>query len=663
LKRVGVDIGGTFTDLIAYDERTHRFSRAKVLSTPHAPEQGALNAVRTAGIEPEDISYLIHGTTIVTNLILERNGARVGLITTEGFRDVLEIMRASRPRPYDLSWKKPEPIVPRHLRLEVRERVNYRGEVLTPLDTAQAEDVVRALVDSKVDAIAVCFLHSYANPSHERQMSEIIRRVAPGVHVTISSDVCREIREYERTSTAVLNAYAAPRIHEYIGALESQLSVASGIRYMNSEGGVIPASEAKRSPVTLALSGPAGGVLAGQFLGRMLGLADTITMDMGGTSLDVCVIQDEQPQIESSLSVEWGIPIWLRAVQIKTIGAGGGSVVWVDDGNALQIGPESAGASPGPACYGRGGDRATVTDANMMLGLLNPDYFLGGEFGIDYDRAVAVMQPIADHFGISLHQAAEGVYRVVNAKVAQAIRQITVEKGIDPRAFTLISFGGAGGQHAVAVAREASIRRVILPVMPSVFSALGMITADVRTSRSRTVIQPLDTISMETLEHIFQELEAEGRAVVEVGGSDISVARALDLRYQSQSHELSVAAYPNDTPSALYSRFEDAHQRLYASKLGDPVDVISLRSTVIGHIARIAVPRLPSGRAASASVDHRMVYPYPQSVPVFRRDELGAHGAVPTPCIIEETDTTHFLPDYCRAEVDDYGNVVIELEA
>jgi N-methylhydantoinase A len=663
VKRVGVDIGGTFTDVVVYDEDLRRLDWGKAPSNPKEPEQGVIAAMAMAGVKPDQLRYLIHGTTIVTNLILERKGAKVGLLVTEGFRDVLEIMRASRPRMYELHWVKPAPVVPRHLRLEVPERVGPDGEVLLPLALDRTEAAIRELLASGVEAIAVCFLHSYVNPVHEQRVRDIAIRIQPGLHVTVSSDVCREIREYERTSTVALNAYAIPRVHRYIEELEGKVSVAGGIRYMTSEGGVIPGAEAKLRPVSLALSGPAGGVLAGQLLGRTLNLDRVITMDMGGTSLDVCVIEANQPALDNTLSVEWGIPIRLPTLQIKTIGAGGGSIVWIDEGGALQIGPESAGAEPGPACYGKGGDRATVTDANMVLGLLNPTNFLGGRFPIDYDRALTVLDPIARNYGIERGGAAEGVYRVANAKMAQAIRQVTVDKGIDPRSFTLISFGGAGGQHAVAVAKEAAIPRVLLPLAPSVLSALGMIVADARSSTSRTLMRPMEDLSMEELVALFRDQEPRIKAVVRGMGTELTLVRTLDLRYRGQSHELLVAWHPSDTIPTLSARFEDVHEQRYGTRLGGAIDVITIRSTAVCSIDPIGLPLAAEGAGELAPVGHRYVQLYREEVPVFLRKLLPAGCTIPTPCIVEESDTSHFLPNGCRAATDRYGNIVVELDA
>lgn len=660
MKRVGIDIGGTFTDIVIYDEATHALERFKVLSTPHAPEEGILGALGEAGLSTDEIVHLVHGTTLVTNLIIERKGGRVGLITTRGFRDVLEIMRATRERPYDLQWRQPQPLVPRHLRLEVTERIDARGEVVIPLNEADVEAAARQLLAEGVDALAVCFLHAYANPAHEERARTIIQRLGVNISVSISAEVCCEIREYERTSTTVLNSYAMPRVDKYIGRLDDALRTRHGIKYMNSEGGLMPSQEARRLPMTLCLSGPAGGVLAGQLLGRTVGLPNLITMDMGGTSLDVCVIRDGAPQLTSTLYVQWGIPIRTPAIDVKTIGAGGGSIVWIDEGGAVQVGPQSAGANPGPACYARGGTECTVTDANMILGILNQDCFLGGKLRVDPQRSFDAIAPIAAHLKVSPVEAAEGIYRIVNANIAAAIRQVTVEKGIDPRGFTLVAFGGAGGQHAVPIAQEIGIRQVLLPNLPSVFSAFGMINANMRHSRSRTLMAPLSDAALEEARAVFAEVEREIVASLdkEEAVTAIELVRTADLRYRKQAHEISIELRPGDTAAAVYSRFENRHRELYGTALGHEVVIVTLRTTVIGVMPGIRLEQKEMSVQGQAPVRrHSRVHPHPERLPVLQRPDLKAGMNLPVSCLIEEIDSVHYITPGCRASVDEWLNI------
>ena len=428
MKRVGIDIGGTFTDVVMFDEETGVLSRAKSLSTPQAPEDGFMRGLSLIGAPVEAIRSLVHGTTIVTNLILERKGARVALITTKGFRDVLEIMRATRPLPYNLAWRKPAPLVPRDLCFEVDERMNAQGDIVQPLDPDDVRRVVDTILAQDVEGIAVSLLHAYVDDTHERMIAEIIRARRPDLPLSISSEVCREIREYERTNTTVVNVYAMPRVMRYTAALSKRIEREGLVRYLSSEGGIQPAQEVAARPISLCVSGPAGGVLGSRAVGELMGRKNLITVDMGGTSFDVAVIRDGRFEIQNVFDIEWGLPVKAPTIDIQTIGAGGGSIVWVDDGGALRVGPHSAGADPGPACYGRGGTDCTVTDANVVLGLINPD----GLFPMNRDLATRAVQTIATRFDVSASAAAEGIYRVVNASMAAAIQAHDRREGDRP---------------------------------------------------------------------------------------------------------------------------------------------------------------------------------------------------------------------------------------
>jgi N-methylhydantoinase A len=666
MKRFGIDIGGTFTDIVIYDDDTRHLTRFKVLSTPDAPEKGILEAFAEAGLNSSDISHLIHGTTLVTNLIIERNGARVGLITTRGYRDILEIMRAAREIPYDLHWVQPRSVVPRRLRLEVEERIDARGHVVRPLNVSELRSVVGELLSQGVEAIAICFLHAYINPVHEQQARSIVRTMTAELPISISSEVCPQIREYERTSTTVLNSYSMPRVDRYVRTLDDGLSIPTGIKYLNSEAGLMSSHEARRLPITLCLSGPAGGVLAGQFIGKMIDeLANVITMDMGGTSLDICLIRDGQAQLADTHYVQWGIPIKTPNIDVTTIGAGGGSIVWIDDGGAIRVGPRSAGAIPGPACYCHGGTEFTVTDANMILGILNPNYFLGGQLKLDRELSLRAAKPIAETLRLDVVAAAEGVFRVVNANMSAAIRQITVERGIDPREFMLIAFGGAGGQHAVAVAREIGIREVLLPNMASVLSAFGMVTADMRHSRSRTLMLPLKDSTLKLVRQTFEEMETGAVAILKDDKSveSISANRVLELRYEKQAHEIPVDLRPGDTVRDVYDRFEKKHRELYGTALGHKVTLVTLRSTVIGQVSRIELRRHPLAPNRHPLIERQAhVHPNPQPIPVIRRPNLDGGMKLPVPCLIEEVDSVHYIPPGCRACVDAWLNVRIVIE-
>ncbi len=573
--RVGIDIGGTFTDIVLFDEGSGQLSHAKSLSTPAEPESGFMQALAAIGAPLGAISSLVHGTTIVTNLILERKGARIALITTKGFRDVLEIMRATRPLPYDLAWRKPRPLVPRDLCFEVDERVGADGEVVRAIDPDDVRRTIEAVLERDVEGVAICLLHSYLNDAHERIVEAAVKARQPGLPLSVSATVCREVREYERANTTAVNAYAMPRVQRYAAALDDRLQRPELVRYLSSEGGMQPGCEAAARPISLCVSGPAGGVLGCQLVGRMTGRDNLITVDMGGTSFDVAVIQHGQFEVRNTFEVGWGLPVKVPAIDIKTIGAGGGSIVWVDEGGALRVGPQSAGADPGPACYGRGGSDCTVTDANVVLGLINPD----GVLPMDASLASRAVAGIAERFGVSVEAAAEGIIRVVNAGMAAAIRQMTVEKGIDPRDFSLLAFGGAGGQHAAALAREIGIPEVVVPRMASVFSAFGMVNAPLKISRAASVMRPLDALQPGELHRVLSGLERDARAAMRDEAASCAVVYALDLKYLRQAHEIIVTVGPDWTPAHIATAFEDRHRALYGTALGHALMVVTARLT------------------------------------------------------------------------------------
>ena len=668
--RVGVDIGGTFTDLMTFDETSGTVSRTKVPTTPRAPDEGLLRACEDAGVNMADVSHFVHGTTLVTNLVIERAGSKVGLITTKGFRDVLLLQTGQRSTNFNLQWERNRPLVPRHLIVGVRERVDKNGAVVTPLDEAEVVEGVRYLMEKGVESVAVCLFNSYVNGDHERRIGEVLRQEAPEAYVSLSSEVDPRIREYPRASTTVLNAYAMPKVYGYVDRLESALSLEGaggspgrGVRYMHSGGGVVPSSVARERPISLVESGPAAGVLACRYLGERLGIGDIITADMGGTSFDVCMIRGGVPEIKDTTDVEFAIPVRSDSIDVVSIGAGGGSVAWVDDGGTLQVGPRSAGADPGPACYGLGGSEPTVTDANLVLGTLDADNFLGGRSKLDPSRAEQAIRPIAEHFGMPVRQAARGIYDIVNVNMAQAVRQVTVRKGIDPREFTLLPFGGAGAQHAVDVARELDISSVLFPVNASTLSALGMLTADLTYTESRTLSRALADLAMETLEGELRSLEDRARASLqgeEAGLVGVEVSWMTDARYVGQSWEIRVPIDPGKlTHDDVYRAFEDVYRERYGMVLGDPVELVNIHATVTGRIQSLELPRTPGDPTgeAPAPKGHRKTAFYDDPLPVYDRETLKYGMTLPSPCIVEEVDNTIFLPQGCTSRVDEYGNI------
>ncbi len=657
--RVGIDIGGTFTDIVLFDERSGQLSHAKCLSTPAEPEAGFMRALAAIGAPLEAISSLVHGTTIVTNLILERKGARIALITTKGFRDVLEIMRATRPLPYDLAWRKPRPLVPRDLCFEVDERVGASGEVVHAIDPDDLRRTVEAALACDVEGIAICLLHSYLNDTHERIVEAAIEARCPGLPLSVSATVCREIREYERANTTAVNAYAMPRVTRYIAALDDQLQRPELVRYLSSEGGMQPGHEAAARPISLCVSGPAGGVLGGQLIGRMTGRDNLITADMGGTSFDVAVIRQGQFEVRTTFEVDWGLPVKVPAIDIKTIGAGGGSIVWVDEGGALRVGPQSAGADPGPACYGRGGTDCTVTDANVVLGLINPD----GVLPMDAALASRAVGGIAERFGVSVEAAAEGIIRVVNAGMAAAIRQMTVEKGIDPRGFSLLAFGGAGGQHAAVLAHEIGIPEIVVPRMASVFSAFGMVNAALTISRAASVMRPLDELQPGALHQVFASLEQEARAAMREAAASCAVEYALDLKYLRQAHEIIITVEPHWQPARIASAFEDRHRTLYGTALGHTLMVVTARLTATSPATPLQpVPAPASGGRLPEPLRHAHVAGVAAPVPVFDRALLPAGLRFAGPCLVEERDTSFWMPPGATGQADAFGSLVVRLD-
>ncbi len=663
MKRVGIDIGGTFTDIVLYDTDHGTVRRAKVMTDDDHPERSFMAALDEAAVDASEIALLLHGTTIVTNLLIQRTGARVGLITTVGYRDLLDIQLSIRPNPFDyVGWRKPTSLVPRELRVEVDERTSAAGAVLKPLNRADVHAAAARFAEMGVDSVAVCFLHSFANPENERQAGEILRSALPGVPVSLSHEVDPTIREYERTSTTVINSYAQPAVDSYIAELEAQLPLP--VRYMHSGGGVIPAESARRFPVLLASSGPAAGVLAGVYLARNGGAKDLITFDMGGTSCDVSLVRDGNPSMTDALEVEWNMPARTLSVDVNSVGAGGGSIAWIDAGGALMVGPRSAGSHPGPSSYGFGGEEATVTDANLLLGLI-PDELLGGRLQLSTEAATTAVAAVGGPLGLDAIETAAAIYRIVNATMAAAIRQRTVERGIDPRDFHLVSFGGAGGQHAVAVANELGIANVVFAPQASTFSAMGMLTADLRIAGAQTAFGAFGENSLPGVREIVDQLGRRAEAELDCnleGAAEPEVAGLLDLRYVGQSHYVSVPFDLRDTAEEIVHRFEDEHELLFGTRLGDPTELVNVRAVVSRRLPPIELRSANGGNSHKDGVPRakRFVALENQSVPILPRESIGADEEISGPVLIEEVDSTHYVPSGWTARVGSSGAIVAE---
>ncbi|MDI3340434.1 MAG: hydantoinase/oxoprolinase family protein [Sphaerobacter sp.] len=678
---IGIDTGGTFTDVIAFREADGRLVALKVPSTPWNPAEAFITGVRAVldelGTAPGDVGFLAHGTTVATNAVLERKGARTGLITTEGFRDVYEIRRLNRSYEdlYNVFWTKPAPLVPRYLRREVRERVNVDGVPIVPLDPASVREAAAALGREGVEAVAVCFLHAYRNPVHEQQAAALIREVLPGVSISLSHEINPEYREYERTSTTIVNAFVAPIIERYLADLERRLAdagVPASLHVMHSGGAAQTGRAARSRPITTILSGPAAGVIGAEMLAREIAQPDLITLDMGGTSTDVALLRHGKPRLASESEVA-GEVIRTAMLDITTIGAGGGSIAWCDEGGRLKVGPQSAGADPGPACYARGGTQPTVTDANLVLGYLAPDAFLGGRMRLDRAAAEAAIDRLAAALGLSRLETAHGIFRIANANMLRAIRIVSVERGLDPRRFALLAFGGAGPVHAAALAAELDIPRVIVPQNPGNFSAFGLLVADLSRDAVRTQLTPLRPESFDDIRQTYAQLEAQLADQFVADGFDrgqVAFRRSVEARYVGQAYEVNVPV-PGETLTtaelaALAEAFHAAHAERYGhSAPGEPVELVNFRAIATVPTAKPRFPRLTrtDGDGAAAQTGVRPAWfdgrGDPVPTPVLDRRRLGAGVVLTGPAIIEEPGATTVLLPGQRAEVDDWGNIVI----
>lgn len=662
---LGVDVGGTFTDLVL--AAGGRLVIHKVPSTPRDHSEGFLAGLRDLG--PEALAGpIVHGTTVATNALLERRGARTALITTRGFRDVLEIGRQVRPQLYALEPRRPEPLVPRALRFEVPERVDYQGRVLQPLDASGLPGIIDELRRQDVEAVALCLLFSFLHPEHEREVARALE--AAGFPVSASHVVFPEFREYERTSTTVINAYVSPVMTRYLINLEARLPEGAGpLRIMQSNGGIITAAAARTTAARTVLSGPAAGVVGAAWVAGLSGFRDIISFDMGGTSTDVSLVPGRLR--ETTEAAVGGLPIHLPVLDIHTVGAGGGSIARVDSGGALRVGPESAGADPGPACYGTG-DQVTVTDAHLVLGRLHPEQFLGGRMHLDRQRAEDLLRELSRRLGMSMEETAGGILRVANASMERAIRVISVERGFDPRRFTLVAFGGAGPLHACDLAGTLGVPRVLVPRSPGVLSALGMLSADVMKDFSQTVMwrapSPIGEAFVRQVSQGFRELAARGweqMAQEGFGRDGVEVLPALDMRYAGQSYELIVPFDSASTPD-LAGRFHAAHRERYGYAMPDePIEIVNLRLKMLGRVQRPVLPREDAGPEdpAPALLEEREVWFGRLTVArVYDRERLHAGNAFRGPAIVVQMDATTAVPPGWRGEVDDVGNIVLERE-
>ncbi|MBO0792957.1 MAG: hydantoinase/oxoprolinase family protein [Ktedonobacteraceae bacterium] len=658
---VGVDTGGTFTDIVLLQDG--KFRVHKVLSTPDDPSRAIIQGLSELGVLP-DLNIMVHGSTVATNAVLEGKGVTTGLITTSGFRDILEIRRQTRPSLYNLRARKVPSLVPRSLRMEVIERLNERGEVMIALDEASLTSAIEALKAARVEAVAISLLFSFTNPTHEQKVAQMVR--AAGFYVSASSEVLPEFREYERTSTTTLNAYVGPLIDRYLERLEQAISHQTSLRIMQSNGGSISSQMARREAARTLLSGPAAGVVGAAFVAQAAGFDRTISFDIGGTSTDVALINGTAT--ETTQGMIGGHPTRLPMIDIHTVGAGGGSIAWFDLGGALRVGPISAGANPGPAAYNLGGTEATVTDANIVLGRLIPEAFLGGAMSLDAAAAAAAVSKVADRLQMTPAEAALGIIRVVNANMEAAIRVISVERGSDPREFALVAFGGAGPLHACELAAALRIPRVLIPTVPGVLSALGMLVADTLKDYVRTVMVPAEE-AQEIVTSTLALLEEQGRQDLRregIAASDIVIERYLDLRYVGQSYELTIP-FAGDVATAAHE-FHAAHnQRFGYSDPNERVQVVNVRLKARGLASKPELEKhdIQEGAIVTPTGQREVLFSGPTGVdahqaPVYDRALLPAGVALKGPAIITQYDTTTVLPPDWHARVDAIGNLILE---
>jgi N-methylhydantoinase A len=682
--RIASDVGGTFTDVAVFDEASGGIRLGKTLTTPHSLIEGMTHGIDKAGADVADARLFLHGTTVAINALLERKGAKTALVTTKGFRDIYEIGRINRPESYNLFFRKHRPLVERALRVEIDERMDAAGAVLRPLVDAEVEAMARRLADEGVEAVAILFLHSYRNPDHEIRARDILRRLLPGAFVTASHELSQEYREFERSSTVAANAYIGPRVRHYLSEADQVLDevrFGGKLLIVQSTGGLYDAAQASRECIRMLESGPAAGVIATRELCAAIGLRNAIAFDMGGTTAKAGVILDGIELTASQVMVGGyaeGLPIQIPMIDIEEVGTGGGSIARLTHGRSLRVGPESAGAVPGPVCYGGGGTEPTVTDANLLLGRITPDLFLGGEMTLDADGARRAMTShISEPLGLSVAEAADGIIRIAVTQMANVVKRVTTARGLDARDFAMVAYGGAGPLHAVLVARELQIPRVIIPYAPGHFSAYGMLVSDLRRDFVRTRFARLADAQFDVFDEIFLEMEQRGRADIHSAAPErleVLVKHALDMRYVGQEHavtvEIDATALAQRDVDTIKAAFDAVHLRRYGYASADEAaEIVSLRLSVVGVIAKPR--RTPIATASHETADQAMigiraiefgVLGGRLDTPVYDRDRLQAGHRVAGPALIQEYASTTFLAPGDVLIVDHIGNLNIAIE-
>jgi N-methylhydantoinase A len=681
--RVAADIGGTFTDVAVFDAKRSQLILGKTLTTPKRLVQGILTGLGKTEISLNDAHLFLHGSTVAINTMLERSGAKTALLTTQGFRDIYEIGRINRPDSFNLRHQKHEPLVPRNLRFEVNERLLAQGEILRPLNTQDLDEMIQALKDEHIEALAILFLHAYRNPVHEKLARDYIRQHLPKLFISISSDISNEYREFERTSTVAANAYIGPRVNRYLGEIESELKQVSfngKFLVVQSTGGLYSLPEARQDCVRMMESGPAAGVIGTEALCKTLGIENAIAFDMGGTTAKAGVIRSQEALVANSVIIGGylkGLPLLTPMIDIHEVGTGGGSIAYLSASGALRVGPQSAGASPGPVCYGLGGDNPTVTDANLILGRLDPHHFLGGEMVLDKKAAINAMKlKIADPLGLTVNQAALGILRIASAAMSHAVKGVTTDRGLDPSAFpNLFAYGGAGPLHAMMVAKELRLPKVIIPRAPGHFSAFGMLLADFRKDVVLSKFTSLANTSMKELNGWFKDIEAvslQSLSSIELATRKIHFKRYLDMRYVGQEHAVTVEIpgkiFKGASLDSLKSVFDAVHLERYGrGSPHEPCEIVSLRSAVLGELKKPALEKIANGKKVppkAALMGTRSVFfegNNSHQTQLYQRDALLANNKIEGPAlIVEHASTTVVYPNDVLV-VDDHGNLHIQI--
>jgi N-methylhydantoinase A len=676
-----VDIGGTFTDIIWVDTSTGELRITKVASTPSDSSIGFMQGLEDINLEIECLERCVHGTTVATNTIIQKAGTMTGLITTKGFRDVMELARGVKPikDAYNLLWKVPKPLVPRFLRIGVSERMNYRGEEIMPLDIEECLGAARFLIEKGVKSIAICFLFAYLNPSHEEQAAKLIRKKYSDVKLSLSSQILTQWREYERTMTTVADAYIKPLMADYISNLNRKLrgkGFRSNLLIMKSNGGVMTATASMERPIETFLSGPAGGAIAGKLIGERAGYHNLITGDMGGTSYDVSIMSEGRLSFTTQTELEPGIPIELSMLDIRTIGAGGGSIAWQDEGGALCVGPRSAGANPGPACYGLGGESSTVTDANLFLRRINPNYFLGGRQKLFPEPCQKALESLGRRFCMNALRIASGIVQIAVAKMSQEIKKISTEMGRDPRDFKLVAGGGAGPLHGVETARLLGCQFVIVPAFPGLLSAVGLLLADMRYDMVRSFPMVLEKEGIERIQEFIEQMATDGTAFIRNEGykGEIILLPSVDMRYAKQNWAINIElkSVAHLDVGEIARSFDERHKELYGFSVpGAQHEIINLRLTALGETKEkqsilSLLCRRPKADADGRPKESRLVYQDKQEAfvetRVYDRENLPIGCQVEGPAIVEEMDSTCYIPRDSSGLVDKEGNILIKVD-